>query len=179
MILLGANDSCLKGAAGSQHVPLEDFKSNLEKIVTHPIVREQNPRVILVTPPPINEYACEEQDRSKGYYEPRRKASHTALYAEAVRRVGAEQRVTVLDLNRVFLERAGQKPDDAVLEGSKEKPLNTFLRMHLLDGMHACSLSAFARLTSRRPAYDKHSIRFVFRGAHGDDRTRVAGPSAR
>ena len=134
MVFFGANDSCLKGAAGSQHVPLETYKQNLERLITNKRVLKQKPRIIVVTPPPINEYATEENDRSKGYLEPRRKASHTKLYADAARQVATNHGAAVLDLYAVFMNHAGQKDSDLILEGSKEKPPNPFLRRLLHDG---------------------------------------------
>lgn len=134
VIFFGANDSCLEGAAGSQHVPLERYQQNLVDIIDHEKVKRQNPRIIVVTPPPINEYECEKSDHTKGYMEPRRKANHTKLYAEAVKKVAEKNRAVVLDLYEVFMKHAGQKIGEEVLEGSKEKPNNPFLRMLLHDG---------------------------------------------
>ena len=134
VIFFGANDSCLKGAVGSQHVPLEDYKRNLEVLITNDQVREQKPRTILVTPPPIEEYSREENDRAKGIPEPRRRASYTKLYADATREVGVAHNVTVLDLYAVFMRHAGQSKEDSLLEGSKEKPPNAQLRRLLHDG---------------------------------------------
>ena len=135
VIFFGANDACLKGAPGSQHVPLEQYKRNLESLITHPKVSKQQPRIILVTPPPINEYACEENDRTKGYFEPRRSAKHTQEYAIAAKEIGKAQGVAVLDLFQVFMSHAGQEEGSEVLEGSKERPPNPFFRMLLHDGM--------------------------------------------
>ena len=134
VILFGANDSCLKGAPGSQHVPIATYTANLLEIIKSPLVVAQNPRIILVTPPPINEYACEENDRSKGYNVPRRNANHTRLYAEAAREVAKQNSIETLDLHTIFLKHAGQKGGDSLLEGSKQKPPNPFLRMLLHDG---------------------------------------------
>ncbi|KAL9089476.1 MAG: hypothetical protein Q9159_002516 [Coniocarpon cinnabarinum] len=138
VIFFGANDSCLQGAPGSQHVPLHVYAQNLEKIIAHARAK-QVARIILVTPPPINEYATEENDRSKGYTEPRRKASHTVLYADAARKVAQVHDVTILDLNALFLQHAGQADGGLVPEGSKEKPLNSQLRRLLYDGLHFTS----------------------------------------
>lgn len=117
-------------------------------------MRAQNPRIILITPPPINEYLCEENDRLKGYNEPRRKAEHTASYAQAVRdvagelQVGKEWRgVVVLDFFKVVMKYVGQK-DGEPLEGSKERPLNSALRMLLHDGMIGLQISLPDTLTN-------------------------------
>lgn len=134
VICFGANDACLKDAPGSQHVPLDRFKQNLIDMVTHPIVKRHNPRIVLVTPPAMNEYAVEENDRIKGYLEPRRKANHTKLYAEAVCEVAKELDVAVLDFWSLLMTQAGWKEGDYPLPGSKELPPNMHLRMLLHDG---------------------------------------------
>lgn len=134
VIFFGANDSCLKGAAGSQHVPLERYKQNLRNIIRHPVLQEHNPRIILVAPPPVNEYTAEENDRGKGYIYPRRKAEHTKLYADAAKDVAKELNVTSLDLWTAFMRHAGYDEKSGKLPGSKEIEQNAFLRMLLHDG---------------------------------------------
>lgn len=137
VIFFGANDACLPGAAGSQHVPLEAFKNNLLRMVKHTSLGPHKPHIILITPPPINEYLCEENDRLKGYNDNRRKANHTALYAEAVREVAklsSSYDVALVDLYAAFMKHVGQPEDREVLEGSKERPPNTALEMLLHDG---------------------------------------------
>jgi len=96
--------------------------------------------VILVTPPPINEYACEENDRNKGITAPRRLAKTTAEYAQQVRDLAAELKadgvnVALLDLWTVFMETAGwTKAGNEALPGSKEVPENAMLKLLLHDG---------------------------------------------
>lgn len=53
-VFLGANDACLSGSPSEQYVPLEKYISNLEEILSHPMVKEQDPRLILITPPPVS-----------------------------------------------------------------------------------------------------------------------------
>ncbi|EEF51990.1 Isoamyl acetate-hydrolyzing esterase, putative [Ricinus communis] len=55
-VFFGANDAALKGRTSDrQHVPVEEYKENLRKIVQH--VKECSPTVlvVLITPPPIDE----------------------------------------------------------------------------------------------------------------------------
>lgn len=146
-VFLGANDATLRGALGSQHVPLDRYKSNLRKIITHPSVVAHSPHIILVTPPPINEYACEENDRNKGITAPRRLAKTTAEYAQHVRDLAGELKaegvdVVLLDLWTVFMETAGWNEDvrrvlpglPVSLPGSKEILENAMLKLLLHDG---------------------------------------------
>ncbi|PWA59501.1 SGNH hydrolase-type esterase superfamily protein [Artemisia annua] len=55
-VFFGANDAALKGRTSeNQHVPLEEYKENLRKIVRH--LKECSPAmlIVLITPPPIDE----------------------------------------------------------------------------------------------------------------------------
>lgn len=61
MLLFGANDACLPGSESGQHIPLETYKGNLRRIIQHPAVQIHQPHLILVTPPPVNEYALVRQ----------------------------------------------------------------------------------------------------------------------
>ena len=151
IIFFGANDACLKGAKGSQHVPLEKYEQNLANIISHPKVQAQNPRIIVVTPPPINEYGCEENDRAKGYLEPRRNANHTKQYAEVAKKAALANGAILLDLYTVLMNHAEHQEGDAVLEGSKEKPDNPFLKMLLHDGRRPLAHRSKGCLTDSTP----------------------------
>lgn len=55
-VFFGANDSALPGRNSErQHVPIEEYKENLRKIVNH--LKECSPTmlIVLITPPPIDE----------------------------------------------------------------------------------------------------------------------------
>lgn len=93
----------------------------------------------MVSTSPINEYMTEELDRMKGIMEPRRKAEHTQMYAQAVREVAADYRIALLDLWKVFMDHAGWKEGESPLPGSKALPPNPFLRMLMHDGRFSWS----------------------------------------
>ncbi|KAI3837696.1 hypothetical protein MKW98_027055 [Papaver atlanticum] len=64
-IFFGANDAALLGRTSErQHVPVEEYKENLRKIVCH--FKELSPAmlVVIITPPPINEEGRNEYARS-------------------------------------------------------------------------------------------------------------------
>lgn len=103
-------------------------------IINHPSVKRQKPRIILVTPPPINEHLCVENDKAKGYSDPRRTADHTRLYADAAKEVARNESVALLDLYGIFIENAGGVRDDHALPGSLQTEPNPFIRMLLHDG---------------------------------------------
>ena len=99
----------------------------------HPSVIAQNPRLILITPPPIDEYRLEETDLVKGITDPRRTAEITKKYADAVRDVGVDLGVAVLDIWSVFMEMAGWKEGDPLV-GSKKVARSKVLGRLLADG---------------------------------------------
>jgi len=133
---------------GTQHVPLARYKHNLIAIINHPLVKAQAPRIILVTPPPINQYATEEADRAKGHSQARRTAQHTKSYADAVKEVAAADDVACLDLWTAFMAAAGWDGELANLPGSKEVEVNYFLQNLLHDGKMICCFFDFCEATN-------------------------------
>lgn len=126
-------------------MPLDRYKQNLIDIIQHPKIQAQQPRIILVTPPPVNEYATELNDAGKGIHERRRTADHTKLYADVVREVAKSQKVGLLDLWTVLMKHAGWNEGTKPLPGSKELPPNTFMRLLLHDGEFSRALMAVPR----------------------------------
>ena len=114
-------------------MPLIDYKQYLEAMVQHPSVTAQNPRLILITPPPINEYKLEESDFVKGLTVPQRTAEHTKKYADACREVGKELGVAVLDIWSIMMAKAGWREGEP-LAGSKKVARNEVLEGLLIDG---------------------------------------------
>ncbi|KAI1368410.1 SGNH hydrolase-type esterase domain-containing protein [Xylaria arbuscula] len=114
LVLLGANDACLSTPTTTQGVPLEDYKRNLIKIITHEHIKAHNPKVLLVTPPPLDEIQSFLTDIEKGHKEPTRKAAVTAKYSETVRQVAAElPGVVLVDLQNALMEKAiAMTPDN-------------------------------------------------------------------
>ncbi|KAI9868767.1 MAG: hypothetical protein M1813_004618 [Trichoglossum hirsutum] len=47
-ILFGSNDACFSEAQNGQHVPLDKYKKNLVKLLSHPAVEAHKPRLLLV-----------------------------------------------------------------------------------------------------------------------------------
>ena len=112
-----------------QHVPLDQFRENLKSIIQHPAVQAQNPRILILTPPPVNEYQLEGFDSSKSNPHPSRTASLTKLYAEAAREVGTTLGAPVVDLWGAFMAAAGWK-EGQPLVGSRDVPnLEEFSRL--------------------------------------------------
>jgi len=134
-IWFGAND-CNKDLEWNQHVPLARFKKNLLSIIHHPLVTAHTPKIILLTPPPVEETVLTEQLRAEDSPEGIRKAKDAAEYAEAVREVGKEAGVAVLDVWTDFMKAAGWEGGDAVLPGSIALGKDPVLAGLLYDGLH-------------------------------------------
>ncbi|KAJ5964833.1 Esterase SGNH hydrolase-type subgroup [Penicillium vulpinum] len=132
-IFFGANDACVP--AHDQHVPLDQYKENLKTIIQHPATRAQNPRLILIGPPPVNEYQLEEFDAAKDTISPSRTARHTKLYAAAASEVGASLNIPVVDLWSTFMKVAGWKEGEPLI-GARDVPSNEKLASLLTDGLH-------------------------------------------
>ncbi|KAG0647727.1 Isoamyl acetate-hydrolyzing esterase [Hyphodiscus hymeniophilus] len=143
LILLGSNDACLPFTQPPQHVPLQQYKENIKKILTHPCVAAHNPTILLVTPPPINEVHLEVEDLKKGHPALTRHQSVTSQYAEAIRELAAEfkdQKLLLVDLSVAMMKKAGRLTPDFVeggaLLGSKAAGDSPGLRSLLVDGLH-------------------------------------------
>ncbi|KAL8949171.1 MAG: hypothetical protein Q9222_004703 [Ikaeria aurantiellina] len=135
MIFFGANDACLPDSYSGQHVPLAIYKRNLRDIIQHQTVANHDPHIILVTPPPVDEYAVEIAEAAKGIFKIRGTADHTKLYADACKEVGQHLGLTVLDLWSTFMKAAGYEPGEP-LPGSKKTGKNAVLGRLLSDGLH-------------------------------------------
>ncbi|ODH49861.1 hypothetical protein GX48_03950 [Paracoccidioides brasiliensis] len=141
-IFFGANDAVLPPF--QQHVPLPLYKISLSQILTHPLIQNHHPetRLLLLTPPPINEYQLESAAAAETQSAPApapapviRKAETTKQYAEACRDVGRELGVPVADIWGAFMKEAGWEEGEP-LAGSKRAPANVRLGELLSDGLH-------------------------------------------
>ncbi|KAF2465811.1 SGNH hydrolase [Lindgomyces ingoldianus] len=140
MIFFGANDASSPKTENNQHIPLEDYKENLQKIITHPLVLAHKPRILLVAPPPINEHLQFISDKAKGYSRVSRVAATTKSYADAACEVGKKLNVPVVDLWRAFMSRAHWNAatwnTGDPLPGSLDIVQNDVLAGLMYDGLH-------------------------------------------
>lgn len=126
-IFLGANDAALKGGTTGQYVPVEIYKSNLEKIINHHTVQAHKPHIFLINPPPISEHQLEAigaRDRT---------AENTKKYADACLEVASKLGTPIVDIWGTFMRKAGWVKGDK-LPGSREIPENEYLRSIFKDG---------------------------------------------
>ncbi|KAF2875374.1 SGNH hydrolase-type esterase domain-containing protein [Massariosphaeria phaeospora] len=140
VVFFGANDAALPAAVNNQHIPLPEYKQNLEKIITHPLVVAHKPRIILVAAPPINEHLQWLSDQARGARELSRVAARTKSYADAAVGVGQKLNVPVVNLWKAFMSKTNFNADvwktgDA-LPGSKDLAQDEALVKMMYDGLH-------------------------------------------
>lgn len=138
-MFFGANDSCFPDSPESQYVPLDSFRDNLLRILTHPVVTAHNPRIILITPPPVDEYVHQNLYDKNGNITRQRTAEHTKLYADATRQVGTELGIVVLDLWKAFMREAGWKEGEPLV-GSRNTKKSKVLAELMYDGESRSSM---------------------------------------
>ncbi|KAI0389254.1 SGNH hydrolase [Xylariaceae sp. FL0594] len=141
IVLLGANDACLPIPTSSQGVPIDQYKANLIKILTHELIQAHKPKILLVTPPPLDEIKTYQGDLANGHGEACRKAAVSAQYSETARQVAAElPGVVLVDLQKALMEKAISLTPDydpsgpplGYPEGGKRGALEQLLP----DGLH-------------------------------------------
>ncbi|KAG6035197.1 hypothetical protein E4U41_006222 [Claviceps citrina] len=142
VILFGANDAVLPLPTTSQHVPLEQYKQNLTKIIKHPHVKQHNPKILLVVPPPVDEIKLAKLDMADGHASTTRTSATSAAYSEKAREVARENPgVVLVDLWKAVMDRAicmtpqHYKPGGPWL-GSPENGQQGGLDSLLPDGLH-------------------------------------------
>lgn len=102
-------------------------------IVTHPSLGKHSARIILITPPPLDEYLREKRDAEKGLTEPERTAEHTKLYADATREEASKLGVALVDVWTLFQREAGWKEGEPLI-GSKDREQSSVFIELLQDG---------------------------------------------
>lgn len=124
----------------NQAVPLDQYKANLKKIITHPNITAHSPKVLVVTPPPLDGIRTLELDTPR-YGRAVREQARSASYSQAAREVAAEAPGAVcIDLQRALMEHAiantpGWDASQPPL-GSVEGGRRGYLEDLLPDGLH-------------------------------------------
>jgi len=142
LVLLGANDAVLPMPTTSQHVPLADYKANLTKIVTHPAIRAHNPKILLITPPPVDQIKLTVIDKEKGHAEVTRTSAVSSSYSQTTRDVAKENPgVISIDLWQAIMDKAiamapGDYQPGGPWLGSPENGKQGGLDGLLPDGLH-------------------------------------------
>jgi hypothetical protein len=114
-VWLGTNDATFPGS--SEHVPLDQFAAALKDIFG--VVRERSPqtKIVLITPPPIYTPVVQElvNDRNDPPTEMNRSAEMQGTYVQAVKDIGREEKIPVVDAWEPIWEAAGSKQPEAVM----------------------------------------------------------------
>ncbi|KAJ5238489.1 GDSL Lipase/Acylhydrolase family protein [Penicillium chermesinum] len=165
-VFFGANDAAVPGHP--QHVPLEQYKENLKKIIQHPATRAQGPRILIITPPPVNEYQLEFFDKSKDIPHPSRTAAITKTYAQAAKEVAAALNVPVVDIWSALMGSTGWQ-EGQPLPGSRDLPNDEKLSSLFLDGLHLTPAGyrivydqIIQKIADTWPDQHPDQLRFVF-----------------
>ncbi|KAL6351712.1 hypothetical protein LRP88_15003 [Fusarium phalaenopsidis] len=124
----GANDSCTAGEP--QHCDLDTFKANIRRVLKWEGVRLHRTKVLLVTPSPVEEYRLPHDGKGR--------ADRVAMYAQAMREIGKEESVPVVDLWTAMMRTTGLKDGgvDAILPGSSSTSPSMELGRLFYDGLH-------------------------------------------
>lgn len=121
-------------------LPLEQYKANLRNIITHPNITAHAPKVLVVTPPPLDEIRTTELDTPR-YGRSARQQARSAAYSQAARDVAAAVPGTVvIDLQKALTDYAiantpGWDASQPPL-GSVEGGRRGYLEKLLPDGLH-------------------------------------------
>ncbi|GAA5932697.1 SGNH/GDSL hydrolase family protein [Sporobolomyces koalae] len=131
---LGANDSVLPG--NKQHVPLDEFHLNLERIVkilTSPTSRhhDQHAKFILITPPPISPPEWQTERVRRGWTGSiDRTNENTREYADQVIRLGRELQIPVVDAFEATWSAATDEAERT------DQEFESVLATYFWDGLH-------------------------------------------
>lgn len=88
-------------------MPLDEYKTNLKKIITHRNITAHKPKILLITPPPLDEIRITIADKAWGHAQATRQAGVSAMYSEAARQLAAEVPGTILiDLQQGIMDAA-------------------------------------------------------------------------
>ncbi|KAI8099006.1 SGNH hydrolase [Halteromyces radiatus] len=158
-IFFGANDAALPFSP--QHVPLDRYRTNLTTMIK--MIKDSaspfynpNMRLILITPPPVNESQWKKRCDENGD-EMSRSAEITQKYASMVGQVGEEQQVVVINLWSRLMEKASED----------EKNLSDFLfdGLHLNSNGYKVLFDLFMEtIQSRFPEIDPNNIEMEIPG---------------
>ncbi|KAL8400324.1 hypothetical protein RB594_000634 [Gaeumannomyces avenae] len=141
IVLLGANDAAVTVPVDCQHVDMDKYRANLKTIITHPNITAHKPKILLVTPPPLDEIRVTELDLANGHPHVLRHAKISAAYSQTAREVAAEVPGTVaVDLYQEIMDYAITKTpgfdSSSGLLGDPTTGKRGYLEHLLPDGLH-------------------------------------------
>ncbi|KAJ2901021.1 GDSL-like Lipase/Acylhydrolase [Zalerion maritima] len=152
IILLGANDAAINDPPMSfQGVDFEGYKENLTAIASHDIWKAHGAKIVLTTPPPLDEIRTGPADLEWGHKQPSRTSKRSQKYSQICRDVAkelgeeGEHEVVLVDLWRGVMDKAIEMCPEWKEKGIKDGPpylgdpecgLQGGLGTLLSDGLH-------------------------------------------
>lgn len=122
-IFFGANDAALLGRTSErQHVPLEEYKENLRKIIQHLKKCSPSVLVLLITPPPVDEAGRLEYARSQ--------------YGDKAMQLSERTNEVTGEYAKQCVELAGELGLPSINLWSKMQETEGWQRKFLSDGLH-------------------------------------------
>ncbi|CAK7223498.1 hypothetical protein SEUCBS140593_005256 [Sporothrix eucalyptigena] len=171
VVLLGANDAALPSTVDNQHVDLEEYKANLKAILTHENIKAYQPKILVVTPPPLDGIRLNEFERINYQRSvTSRQALVSAQYAEAARRVAQSvPGAAVVDLHKALMDlaisrTAGFDPKSGVVLGDEAGGQRGYLANLLTDGLHLSGEGYRVFFEELRPHIDPPNPRETMEG---------------
>jgi lysophospholipase L1-like esterase len=130
-ILFGSNDACAKNSSAGdvQHVPLPRYEQNLKTIVERVRRMQPSPRILFITPPPVDDEAwlrdCATRAAQPGLgfgsllndTAPNRTNAGVKPYAEAMKRVARFYDIPVVDLHAALEFSNGEVDETQFCDG--------------------------------------------------------------
>ena len=114
ILWFGANDAGLPGLADHHYVSVDDYRSNLHKLIDRVQAKTKCPRIMLITPPPVHHeqrLIFQKQrygDKATGKLE--RTLENTGKYAAACLQVAKERNVACCDLYNLMQQESDWAP---------------------------------------------------------------------
>uniref|UniRef100_D8PWM2 SGNH hydrolase-type esterase domain-containing protein n=2 Tax=Schizophyllum commune (strain H4-8 / FGSC 9210) TaxID=578458 RepID=D8PWM2_SCHCM len=158
-IWFGANDACIKPSP--QHVSLPKFTANLKHLISlvrSPTSTHYSPdtKILLITPPPVNTLQRGADLRARDPpKELDREFKVTEAYAQAVRDVGREERVPVVDVFQAIWSAAGEKEEELA------KFLGDGLHLNAV-GYEIMYVELLKVIKEKYPELDPDNLRYSF-----------------
>ncbi|KAF4423766.1 GDSL Lipase Acylhydrolase family [Fusarium acutatum] len=113
-----------------QHCDLDTFKANVRRVLNWEGVRLHKTKVLLVTSSPVEEYRLPHDRKGR--------ADRVAMYADAIRDIGKQENVPVVDLWTAMMRTANQEDNvvGGILPGSSRTVPSMELGRLCYDGLH-------------------------------------------
>ena len=117
-IFFGANDAAIKEHAADVHIPLSEYKTNLENLVDKAKESYPSAKILIIAPPPVHpgqrlEYQkIRYKEKATGILE--RTSEVTGKYAEICRKIAETKKIPCMDLFTAMRTAEENKDEDDI-----------------------------------------------------------------